>query len=585
MDIKKTFEEYLSQSEWRVRENSNCTYSFGGLMKYVSSKASALYWEEYYNSVNSDIMRGHRNGDYHIHDLGSYSSYCFGGSLRSLLLKGIRGVPNVAKSAPANHFSSACAQIANFVTILQNEQAGAIAFSSVNTYLAPFIRRDDLQYHEVKQHVQNLVFALNSNSRIGAEPAFSNMTLDLKCPGPLKKVPVIIGGEPDANLVYGEFEREANMILDAFVEVLNEGDADGKLLPYPILTFNVTNDFDWEGYNNIFELAAKTGAPYFANFCQGGLSEDDVFSMCCRLRLDMRELRNKAGGLFGAAENTGSIGVFTINLPALGYRNKDNHEFFADLDDQLELGFQQLEAKRYILERNLASGLYPATREYLERGFETFFSSFGIVGAHEMCLNRFGQGIDTEVGRTFTKEVIEYIKLKLSAYQEQSGNMYNLEYTPAESTAYRLAMKDKQRYPDIITAGTDDPYYTNSTHLPVSNEWNWHEVFKHQQELLPLATGGSVYHAYLTKETTTEQARKFIKNILTNYNIPYLSLSPRYSVCTGSCGVLTGHQEVCPKCGKKADVYQRVTGYVRKVSSFNNGKLEEYKERFQRKCY
>jgi ribonucleoside-triphosphate reductase len=411
------------------------------------------------------------------------------------------------------------------------------------------------------------------------------MTLDLKCPGPLKNVPIIIGGKPDDSLVYGEFEREAHMILDAFVEVLNEGDADGKLLPYPILTFNVTKDFDWEGYDNIFELAAKTGAPYFANFCHGGLSEDDVFSMCCRLRLDMRELRNKAGGLFGAAENTGSIGVFTINLPALGYRNNNAHEFFADLDEQLELGYQQLEAKRKAIEHNLKNGLYPATREYLDRGFATFFSSFGIVGAHEMCLNRLGVGIDDPAGRDLTKEVIEYIKLKLSNYQEQSGNMYNLEYTPAESTAYRLAMKDKKRYPEIITAGGDEPYYTNSTHLPVGNSWNWHEVFKHQQELLPLATGGSVYHAYLDHEISMEQARKFIKTVLTSYDIPYLSLSPRYSVCTEGCGVLIGHQEVCPKCGEKADVYQRVTGYVRKVSSFNAGKLEEYKERFQRKCY
>jgi ribonucleoside-triphosphate reductase len=599
VDVVGTFEEYLQGADWRVKENSNCSFSFGGLVKHVSSKASAKYWGSLYDAVNPEIMQMHNSGDFHIHDLGSFSSYCFGGSLRALILEGIHGVPNIAKSSPAKHLRSICAQIANITTVYQNEMAGAIAFSSVNVYLAPFIYFDvakkrglslnvkhDIEYTkeelaEIKQAVQNMVFQLNSNSRFGAEPAFSNFTLDFKVLEPMKNIPVLWAGK-ETDLTYSQFQKEADIFLHCFCEVMEEGDGDGKALPYPIPTFNVSKDMQWDSYDDVFAMAAKTGIPYFGNFLHGSLNESDVFSMCCRLRLDMRELQNKTGGLFGAAENTGSIGVLTVNLPAIAYRTKgDKEAFFKDLSHVMDVGYAQLEEKRKVITANLKAGLYPATRTYLKRGFVTFFSSFGLVGAHEMCLNFLGEGVETEAGVLFTQEVVGFMRERIADYQESSKNLYNLEYTPAESTAYRLALKDKKRYPGIIQAGSAHPYYTNSTHLPVAVDWLWADVFKHQEKLLPLATGGSVYHCYLKESISTEAAKKFVKTTLTNYNIPYLSLSPRYSVCDEH-GVLKGHVEGCPECGGRCEVYQRVTGYIRKVSSFNNGKAEEYNERFQR---
>lgn len=600
-DILEVFEEYLNCGDWRVKENSNMIYSFGGLTKHVASKATALYWESIYDKLNPDIVKGHRDGDYHIHDLGAFSSYCFGASLRTLLLEGIHGVPNISVSSPAKYLRSICSQIANITTIFQNENAGAIAYSSVNVYLAPFIYFDTLKRRkitptgkkieieytdddikEVKQSIQNMLFQLNSNSRMGAEPAFSNFTIDFKVLKPMRDMPVVYAGK-HSELTYKAFQKEADMFTSIFIEVMREGDGEGKLLPYPIPTFNVSHDMDWDAHDDVFALAAETGAPYFGNFLHGSLKEDDVFSMCCRLRLDMKELMNKTGGLFGAAENTGSIGVFTVNLPALGHRSETYKDLISNLDKIMDLGYEHLEEKRRVITFHLRNGLYPALKTYLPREFTTFFTSFGLVGAHEMCLNFLGKGIETEEGVELTLNVIKHMKHRLEEFQEESGNLYNLEYTPSESSAYRLALRDKKRFSDIIQSGSSEtPYYTNSTHLPVSIDWNWNEVFKHQEKLLPEATGGCVYHSYLKETITPEAAKSFIKTTLMNYNIPYLSLSPRYSVCQEGCGVLKGHQDVCSRCGGKTEVYQRITGYIRKISSFNDGKAQEYKERYQR---
>lgn len=598
--IDSTFEEYLSESDWRTKENSNTIYSFGSMNKYVIGKMTALYWEQYYNKANSRIIEGHRSGDYHIHDLGSYSSYCFGASLKDLLLLGITGVDNISISSPAKRLRSICSQIANISTIFQNEIAGAVAFSSWNVYLAPFVyfdklKRDgindngnklDLTYNETdldeaKQSVENMIYALNSNSRLGSEPCFSNLTLDFQVLTPMQDNYVIVGGEEKEDYTYSQFQTEADLLLKIFAKAMLKGDAIGKPFAYPIPTFNVGKNMAWDNYDEVFELAAKTGAPYFGNFIQGALNESDVYSMCCRLRLDRRQLLNKAGGLFGAGERTGSLGVFTINLPAIGYRNKGKSidSLFADLKDKMDLGYEQLILKRSCIQKEFDRGLYPALKTYLET-LDTLFLTIGILGGHEMCLNYLGKGIETSEGRNLIIEVIHFMRGVLADYQEKSDYLFNLEYTPAESAAYRLALKDKKRYPDIITAGKDEPYYTNSTHLPVGLNWSYKKIYEHQHGLLSLATGGSVYHNYLKEPTTTETVKRFLKGAFNKYDLPYISFSPVYSVCDDH-GFIGGSTEVCPFCGKPTTVFQRITGYVRPIKNFNKGKKEEFKERFQ----
>jgi anaerobic ribonucleoside-triphosphate reductase len=598
--VENTFEEYLSEADWRTKENSNAVYSFGSLNKYVLGKVSALYWEKFYNAVDPRIMSGHRNGDYHIHDLGSYSSYCFGASLRDLLTLGIQGVDNVCVSSPARRLRSACSQIANIVTIFQNEVAGAVAFSSWNVYLAPFVyfdklRRDglapngtklDLEYSaadmdDISQSVENMIYALNSNSRMGSEPAFSNLTLDFEVLEPMKNQAVIVAGNTLQEYTYSMFQKEADLLLKVFARSMHRGDAQGRPFAYPIPTFNVGKKMDWNGYDEVFELAAKTGAPYFGNFLHGVLKESDVYSMCCRLRLDKRELLNKAGGLFGAAEKTGSLGVFTINLPSVAFRTKGKGKeaFFNDLREQMELGYLQLITKREIIDREFKRGLFPALKTYLGR-LDTLFLTIGFVGGNEMCRNALGVGIESEQGRDFAIEVLNFMRGVLSDFQEKSGFLFNLEYTPAESAAYRLALKDKQRYPEIITAGECEPYYTNSTHLPVGLNWSYQKIYEHQHGLLSLATGGSVYHNYMREPTTAAAVKRFLQGAFTKYDLPYISFSPVYSVCDQH-GFLPGEQTTCPQCHAETTVFQRVTGYVRPVKNFNKGKKEEYRDRFQ----
>lgn len=597
-----TFEEYLSQMDWRTKENSNTSFSLGTLNKYAIGKMSALYWESLYEKIDPKITQGHRSGDYHIHDFSSYSSYCFGASLMDLLLKGIQGVDNISISTPARRLRSITAQIANIVTIFQNEIAGAVAFSSWNVYLAPFVYYDalnrrgisplggakiDLQYgptdlEDIRQSVESMVYQLNSNSRMGSEPAFSNLTLDFDVLGPMKKQAVIYHGKLMEH-VYGDFKKEADILLEVFTKTLLKGDGQGKPFAYPIPTYNIGKSMDWEKYEYVFELAAKTGVPYFGNFVHGSLKEEDVYSMCCRLRLDKRELKNKTGGLFGAAEKTGSIGVFTINLPAIGYRNRglEWSDLFRDLEEQMALGYKQLKAKMAFIKKEFERGLFPALKTYLGQ-LDNLFLTIGIVGGNELCLNYLGKGIDCDEGRELMIRILHRMRERLSDFQQESGHLFNLEFTPAESAAYRLAMKDKARYPDIITAGTEEaPYYTNSVHLPVSLDWNYDKIYKHQNGLLSLATGGSVLHNYLREPTTTEVVKTFLKASFSHYDIPYISFSPMYSVCPED-GFLAGKFETCPHCQKETDIYQRVTGYVRPIKNFNKGKAQEFKERSQK---
>jgi ribonucleoside-triphosphate reductase len=925
MDVVETFNEYLNQSDWRVKENSNSQYCFGGLNKYLLGKASALYWEDLYNKENPEIIKGHRNGDYHIHDLGSFSSYCFGGSLQELLLKGIVGVKNISVSAPAKRLQAVTAQISNIVTIFQNEIAGAVAFSSWNVYLAPFVyfdalkkrgigistTKEKLEYtdediNSIRQSVEGMVYQLNSNSRMGSEPAFSNLTLDFNVLTPMVDKLVIYGGQFLEGLTYGQFQEEADLLLKIFSEVMLKGDYEGKPFAYPIPTFNIGKNVNWDKHDCVYELAAKNGSPYFGNFIHGNLQEEDVYSMCpltedtevytksckgvmvqaikqvvsnlnkgcdiqvltpsgwskakprvmpitkvlrvylsngcfvdmgenhlqpvkdlgtlsakdlqvgmwlpakkdliginesklgnkelgfaigayigdgshdggalifsldskekddetelritkvfsnlgfdvvissckgnvrtvrvnggaynlvklfvtgddvftkvidkriynmsiefieglfegfeatdgsrskkryytssttlrdqiqqicnffgkkaiatyedtrenrysekpnyridlperssyglvfnsdelfnyysivkieevtpnssklycleveddshlfllgsgiythnCRLRLNKKELINKTGGLFGAGEKTGSLGVFTINLPAIGYRNTTEELFFSDLRKQMELGYDQLLIKKKVIDRHLEDGLFPALKEYLG-STRTLFLTIGLVGGHEMCVNFLGSGIETKVGKDFTIKVIHFMRDILSEFQEKSGLLFNLEYTPAESTSYRLAMKDKKRYSNIFTSGEREPYYTNSTHLPVGLDLSFKEIYEHQNGLLSLATGGSVYHNYLDGSITKEAVKHFLKVTFTNYDLPYISFSPVYSICQEH-GFLSGHHDKCPHCDEDVTVYQRITGYVRPIENFNKGKLEEYKQRIQRK--
>jgi ribonucleoside-triphosphate reductase len=754
------FNEYLHNNDWRKKENSNTIFSFGSLNKYIISKVTALYFEDLYNKINPKIIEGHRSGDFHIHDLGSYSSYCFGASLRDLLLLGIQGISNISVSAPAKRLRSICSQIANVVTIFQNEVAGAVAFSSWNVYLAPFIYFDklkkdkitdngekiDLIYNEsdmdeIKQSVENMIYALNSNSRMGSEPAFSNLTLDFEILEPMKNLSVIVGGEYLDNYTYKSFQKESDILLKVFSKIMNKGDKVGKPFPYPIPTFNIGKKMKWNNYDEVFELAAKTGVPYFGNFMQGSLKEDDVYSMCpltgdttvrvkingkisvkpiekihknrhskykvqtsegwsdakpnimpatdiiiisvgdrvirmginhlqpvldkgtisaenikigdylpfssmlytkdtlkkienqidkdrlskiidnnlyhkvvkieretyseplycfevdntdhlfvlesglithnCRLRLDKRELINKTGGLFGAAEKTGSLGVFTINLPAIGYKNKgkSEEELLLDVKSKMLLGKEQLLIKKKIIQKEFDNGLYPALKVYLG-SLKTLFLTIGLIGGHELCLNYLGEGIETKNGKDFIIRVINYMRNELSEWQSQTDELFNLEYTPAESASYRLAKMDKVRYPDIITSGCEDPYYTNSVHLPVGIEWSYKKIYEHQNGLLSLATGGSVYHNYLKESITTDQVKRFLKGAFSKFDLPYISFSPAYSVCEVH-GMLKGIKHKCPECGEETVIFQRITGYVRPLKNFNKGKSSEFKDRYQ----
>jgi ribonucleoside-triphosphate reductase len=577
LDVGNIVDSYIAQEDWRIRENANATWSFSGLLWHVTGTVMAYY------ALNlvypKEIAKAHTEGDFHLHNLSmSLAGYCAGWSLRQLLHEGFNGVPGKVESSPPKHLRSALGQMVNFIGTLQNEWAGAQAFSSFDTYLAPFVRADRLSYAEVKQAIQEFVFGINISSRWGGQTPFSNITLDWTVPEDLKDEHVTIGGKI-TNDVYGDFQDEMDMINKAFMEVMLEGDAKGRVFTFPIPTYNITKDFDWHSENAelLFEMTAKYGLPYFQNFINSDLKPGDVRAMCCRLQLNLKELRNKTGALFGAGESTGSIGVVTINMPRIGYLSKDENEFFERLDRFMYLAKQALEIKRKIVSRNMDAGLLPYTKRYLG-SLKNHFSTIGLVGMNEACLNFLGVSIAEEEGKKFALKTLDFMREKLIEFQEETGHLYNLEATPAEGTAYRLAKIDKKYYPEIITAGNSIPYYTNSTHLPVEYTDDLWFALKHQEDLQVKYTGGTVFHVFLGESPTSEETRILVKKIAENFRIPYFTITPTFSICPNH-GYLKGEKSICPICNTSSEVYSRVVGYLRPVKDWNAGKQEEFKER------
>lgn len=582
---KNIIEGYLRKQDWRVKENSNSPYSYGGLGKYIVGEVSKDYWlREVYPEY---IAKEYLDGKIHIHDLGGLTLYCCGYSLKKLITTGVKGVPNIPTSAPARHFDSILNQISNMVTVYQNEIMGAVAFSSVDTLLAPFIKKDELKYSEVKQALQNFIFSINSNSRGGAEPAFSNVTLDLTPPRDLLNEYAMIG-DGFADFTYKECQREMDMFNRAFCELMIAGDANGRPFAYPIPTYNIHDRFDWDNPNNklLWEMAGKYGYPYFANFLNSDMKPEDARSMCCRLRLDLTELQKRNGGLFGSGDSTGSIGVVTINLPRIGYETKgDKEAFFAELDRVLDIAKDSLEIKREWLQKNvIGTRLIPAFDTYVGT-MRNHFSTIGVVGMNELCENFFGEGIDilTDEGKAFCVDVGNHIRNKLLDYQKETGNLWNFEASPAESTAFRLAKKDKELYPDIITRGTAKaPYYTNSCHIPVNKIKGIKETFEHQEALQILFTGGTVIHIFCDGAISGETAKNIIDTVCHEYKVPYVSISPLNRYCPEH-GYIADKVDKCPVCGTPLKLYQRITGYLRCIDNYNDGKKAEFDDRVQLK--
>ncbi len=581
IDAEKVVQEYIYQQDWRVQENANASYSFSGLMLHTAGTVIAHYTLTHIYPER--IAKAHREGDFHIHDLShGIVGYCAGWSLEDLLRKGFRGGYGKVTAGPAKHLSSLIGQIVNFLGCTQMEFAGAQALNSVDTYLAPFIRVDGLSYEEVKQLIQQFVFSLNVPSRWGSQAPFINFTFDWTVPEDMKDRPVIVGGRerPDIGY-YGDFQKEMDMINRAFMEVMMEGDYEGRVFSFPIPTYNITKDFDWDSERArlLWKMTAKYGIPYFQNFISSSLKPGDIRSMCCRLQLDLRELRNRMGGLFGSADKTGSIGVVTINMPRIAYLSKSEEEFFERLYELMVLAKESLEIKRKVIERNLKKGLMPYSREYLD-SFDTFFSTIGLVGMNEACLNLLGVSIAEPEGKDFAIRVLKFMRERLSDFQEETGHLYNLEATPAEGTSYRLAKIDKAKFPDIITAGEREPYYTNSTHLPVNYTDDAFEVLEHQKDLQVLYTGGTVIHFFLQESPEEFAVSRFIKTVFENYPIPYLTITPTFSVCEEH-GYIRGEHFYCPECKRPTEVYSRVVGYYRPVQRWNRGKQEEFRERLE----
>uniref|UniRef100_A0A7C5V2M3 Ribonucleoside triphosphate reductase n=1 Tax=Caldicellulosiruptor owensensis TaxID=55205 RepID=A0A7C5V2M3_9FIRM len=585
LDIENTVDQYIGKMDWRVNENSNMSYSLQGLNNHISTAVISKYW---LNKIYpKEVAEAHINGDFHLHDLGVLGVYCCGWDLRDLLLNGFTGVEGKVASKPAKHFRSALGQIVNFFYTLQGEAAGAQAFSNFDTYLAPFIYYDKLTYSDVKQALQEFVFNTNVPTRVGFQSPFTNITLDLVPPSTLIDEPVIIGGQI-MDKTYKEFQREMDMFNMAFAEVMMEGDAKGRIFSFPIPTYNITKDFDWNSpvVNKIMEMTAKYGLPYFSNFVNSDMKPEDARSMCCRLRLDNRELRKRGGGLFGANPLTGSIGVVTINLPRIGYLSKSEDEYFERLARLMDIAKTSLEIKREMLEDLTKKGLYPYSRFYLRDIYARYgeywknhFNTIGIVGMHESLLNFMGVGIDTKEGREFAIKVLDFMRERIRKYQEETGILYNLEATPAEGTSYRLARKDKQMFPDIITSGKDEPFYTNSTQLPVDYTDDIFTALDHQEELQIRYTGGTVLHGFVgEKIDDIEVCKEIVKKIAYNYRIPYYTITPTFSVCPDH-GYVAGEHFSCPTCGKECEVYSRVVGYYRPVQCWNKGKQEEFKFR------
>ncbi len=581
LDYKETVDKYLNIEDWRVKENSTVTYSVGGLILSNSGAITANYWlSEVYDE---EIANAHRNCDFHIHDLSMLTGYCAGWSLKQLIQQGL-GIPGKTNSSPASHLSTLCNQMVNFLGIMQNEWAGAQAFSSFDTYLAPFVRVDNLSQSEVKQCVQSFIFGVNTPSRWGTQAPFSNITLDWTVPSDLKNLPAIVGGK-EMDFTYGDCKKEMDMVNKAFIEIMIEGDANGRGFQYPIPTYSITRDFDWSPTENnrlLFEMTAKYGTPYFSNYINSDMEPSDVRSMCCRLRLDLRELRKKSGGFFGSGESTGSIGVVTINMPRLAYLATDEKDFYRRLDKLMDVAARSLDVKRKVITRLLDAGLYPYTKYYLGT-FANHFSTIGLVGMNEAGLNAKWLRCDMTDPRCqeFTKQVLDHMRTRLSDYQEKYGDLFNLEATPAESTSYRLAKHDVEIYPDIITAAEPGgtPYYTNSSHLPVSFTDDIFAALDIQDDLQTRYTSGTVFHAFLGEKLPSwESAANLVRKIAENYKLPYYTLSPTYSVCKNH-GYLNGEHFTCPECGENAEVYSRITGYYRPVQNWNAGKTQEYKER------
>ena len=584
-------EDYLDRSDWRVNENSNMSYSLQGLNNHIAAAVTAKYWLE--RIYPPEVREAHVSCDVHIHDLGLLSAYCVGWDLKDLLLRGFGGVPGKVESRPAKHFRSALGQVVNFFYTLQGESAGAQAFANFDTYLAPFIRYDGLEYDEVRQCLQEFIFNMNIPTRVGFQTPFTNVTLDLEIPSMIANEFVVIGGEIQ-DKKYGEFQEEMNIFNSAFAECLLEGDARNRIFTFPIPTYNITKDFDWENpyLEKLWLMTAKYGIPYFANFVNSDMDPEDARSMCCRLRLDNRELRSRGGGLFGANPLTGSIGVVTINMPRLGYRASDEREFMNHLDRLMDIARDSLETKRRILEAFTGKNLYPYTRFYLRDVYKRFgsfwhnhFSTIGLVGMNEACLNLLGRDIGTEEGRDFAGRVLEHMRGRLTEYQEDTGNLYNLEATPAEGTTYRLARLDRERCPNIIFANSDDvrngaePFYSNSTQLPVNYSDDVFHVLELQDELQSRYTGGTVLHVFLGESVAdTRSVKAFVKRVCENYSLPYFTLSPSFSVCP-SHGYLRGEHPKCPVCGAETEIYSRIVGYLRPVNQWNEGKQAEFSMR------
>ncbi len=582
LDYKQIVDNYVKLTDWRVKENSTVTYSVGGLILSNSGAITANYWlSEIYDD---EIANAHREADIHLHDLSMLTGYCAGWSLKQLIEEGLGGVLGKITSAPAKHLVSLCNQMVNFLGIMQNEWAGAQAFSSFDTYLAPFVKVDNLSYYEVKNCIQSFIYGVNTPSRWGTQAPFSNITLDWTVPNDLAELPAIVGGEK-MDFKYKDCKKEMDLINKAFIETMIEGDANGRGFQYPIPTYSISKDFDWsETENNklLFEMTAKYGTPYFSNYINSDMEPSDIRSMCCRLRLDLRELRKKSGGFFGSGESTGSVGVVTINIPRIAYLADTEEAFYTRLNKMMDLAARSLKTKREIITRLLQEGLYPYTKRYLGT-FEHHFSTIGLVGMNEACLNAnwVGKDLTHEKAQTFTVEVLNHMRERLADYQEMYGDLYNLEATPAESTAYRLAKHDVARYPEIITAAEkgNAPYYTNSSHLPVSFTADIFEALDIQDDLQTLYTSGTVFHAFVGEKLPDwHGAAKLVKKIAENYKLPYYTISPTYSICKNH-GYLNGEQFTCPHCGEKAEVYSRITGYYRPVQNWNDGKAEEYKER------
>ncbi len=582
LDYKEIVDNYVNINDWRVKENSTVTYSVGGLILSNSGAITANYWlSEVYDD---EIANAHRRADIHIHDLSMLTGYCAGWSLRQLIQEGLGGITGKVTSSPASHLATLCNQMVNFLGIMQNEWAGAQAFSSFDTYLAPFVKVDNLTYEQTKKALESFIFGVNTPSRWGTQAPFSNITLDWVVPPDLAEQPAIVGGK-EMDFKYKDCKKEMDMINKAFIEIMIEGDANGRGFQYPIPTYSITRDFDWSDTENnrlLFEMASKYGTPYFSNYINSDMEPNDVRSMCCRLRLDLRELRKKSGGFFGSGESTGSIGVVTINMPRIAHTAKDEEDFYKQLDHMMDIAARSLKIKRNVITKLMDEGLYPYTRHYLGT-FNNHFSTIGLVGMNEAGLNAkwVGKDMTHPECQNFSERVLNHMRERLSDYQEMYGDLYNLEATPAESTAFRLAKHDLKYYPEIVTANAESgvPYYTNSSHLPVGYTEDIFSALDIQDNLQTLYTSGTVFHAFLGEKLPTWQsAAKLVRTIAENYKLPYFTLSPTYSVCKNH-GYIKGEEYTCPECGEKAEVYSRITGYYRPVQNFNDGKAQEFKDR------